>query len=632
MNNEANKEQIRHVFNEVWGKSRRLWPVGLLVSLFSLSVVVVFALAPSFTSTPVTTAVSGELYSYDVDAVGPPPPTYTLAVTSPTGMVIDLNSGLINWTAGVPGDYPVSVTAQNSDGTNTQNFVISVGTRPQITSTPITEAAAGQTYTYDVDATGIPTPTYTLNTGPAGMTISETTGIITWLPAAVGNFNVSVSAVNVHGSDTQNFSINVGAAPHISSSPVTDGVVGQVYTYDVDAIGVPSPTYTLSLTSPAGMTINQLSGLISWTPTDAQVGVNRVSVQAVNQYGSDPQDFEVTVPSTAVCLYDPVSYWPLDDTTNDVSLDMIWSNNGACSGATCPGVAAALSGSALDFDGLDDGLDVATPTRLDWNNGDSFSIQTWVNTSQTCAGDDNKVIAGTFSGSDGAWWLGCGSTANEAVFYLQGAGSPPPGYSLKGTQAINDGQWHQITAVRDGPSMETRLYVDGVLETAAVVIYNSSFANNSALHIGYYGTVHTRDYYFDGLIDELIIYNRALSSTEIWQHYLNTQNGVAYCAATAVTPNIFSTPALEAPGGGQYTYQAQATGIPAPAFALGGTPPSGMQIDATTGLLTWTVDENLAGTPVEVRVQASNSGGTNEQVFQVDVLRTYYLFLPLINN
>ncbi len=714
MNDEAITNQIKQVFRLI-PRSRwtRLWPVALFVGLLTVSVLTVFALAPTFTSDPVTTAVSGQPYSYDADAAGDPPPTYTLT-TFPTDMTIDENTGQINWTAGTSGDYNVSVVAQNVDGTDTQNYVLTVGTIPLITSTPITNAIVGQAYTYDVDATGSPVPTYTLTTAPAGMSINETTGVITWTPSATGDFDVVVAAVNVIGTDAQTYTISVASVPVITSVAVTEAVSGTLYYYPVQVTGVPAPTFTLSVrptgmqinvntgliswlpssggdfnvvvratntagfdtqsytlhvavppsitstpvtngsvgtpyaytvtavgdtpitytlaTAPAGMTINETTGEIAWTPTEAQTGVNPVSVQAVNAAGVATQDFEVVVPSTAVCLYDPISYWPLDEVTNDVSPDVVWSNDGLCSGVTCPGTAVAPSGAALDFDGDIDGLDVSNPASLNWDNSDSFTIQVWVNSTQTC--DVNKVIVGSFrsSSSEGDWWLGCGNANNEAAFFLREAGTGGQAVSLRGTQSINDGQWHQITAVRDAAAGQTRLYVDGILEASVTPAYTNTFANSSPLHIGYYGPGHPFDYYFDGLIDELIIYNRALSVTEIRQHYTNTQAGVGYCAATAVTPNIISTPALEAPGGGQYTYQAQATGIPAPTFALGGTPQTGMQIDATTGLLTWAVDENLAGTPVEIRVQASNSGGTDEQIFSVDVLTTFFNYLPLIEK
>ncbi len=716
MSDKVSANQVKRIYHLIF-RSRwaRLWPAALFSALLAAFALTVFALAPAFTSEPVTTAVSGQPYSYDVDAVGPPPPTYTLALTSPSGMTIDENTGLINWTAGSPGNYDVSVIAQNSDGANTQDYVLTVGTAPLIASTPITDAVAGQPYAYDVDAAGSPVPTYTLTTYPAGMTINETTGEIAWTPAAAGDFDVVVDAVNVIGTDTQTYTISVASVPVITSVAATEAVSGTLYYYPVQATGMPAPTfslpvrptgmrinvntgliswmpsgggdfnvvvsatntvgfdtqsytlhvavppsitstppangsvgapyaytvtavgdapitYTLAVTAPAGMTINQTTGEIAWTPTEAQTGVNPVVAQAVNAAGADTQEFEVTVPSTAVCLYDPVSYWPLDEAANGVSPDVVWSNDGACAGAACPGITTAPSGNASNFNGVNDGLDVDNPTRLNWDNSDSFTVQVWINSAQTC--DVNKVIVGSFrsNSSEGDWWLGCGSANNEAVFFLREAGTGGQAVSLRGTQPINDGQWHQITAVRDAAAGQTRLYVDGVLEAAVTPGYTNTFANSSPLHIGYYGPGHPFNYHFNGLIDELIIYNRALSVTEIRQHYTNTQAGAAYCAAAAVAPNIVSTPALEAPGGGQYTYQAQAAGIPAPVFALGGAPPAGMQIDAATGLLTWAVDKNLAGTPVEIRVQASNSGGADEQIFSVDVLATFFIYLPAVEK
>jgi lysophospholipase L1-like esterase len=67
---------------------------------------------------------------------------------------------------------------------------------PSITSSPITDAAVSEPYSYDVNAGGYPEPTYTLITYPDGMTIDHNTGLIEWLPAAVGDFNVTVKVSN----------------------------------------------------------------------------------------------------------------------------------------------------------------------------------------------------------------------------------------------------------------------------------------------------------------------------------------------------------------------------------------------------------------------------------------------------
>ena len=59
-------------------------------------------LAPSFTSSPIMTAVDDAAYSYDANAAGNPAPTFALT-TAPSGMSIDAATGLISWTPAAPG-------------------------------------------------------------------------------------------------------------------------------------------------------------------------------------------------------------------------------------------------------------------------------------------------------------------------------------------------------------------------------------------------------------------------------------------------------------------------------------------------------------------------------------------------
>ena len=70
-------------------------------------------------------------------------------------------------------------------------------------------------------------------------------------------------------------------APTITSTPVTSATEDAAYSYDVNATDPDvGDTLTYSLTTaPTGMTINATTGLISWTPTNAQVGANAVTVR-----------------------------------------------------------------------------------------------------------------------------------------------------------------------------------------------------------------------------------------------------------------------------------------------------------------------------------------------------------------
>jgi len=81
---------------------------------------------PSITSTPKTTAIMQQLYTYDVNADGDPVPNYEL-ITYPDGMTIDANTGLIEWTSATAGDFDVTVKACNGETPDAnQSFTISV--------------------------------------------------------------------------------------------------------------------------------------------------------------------------------------------------------------------------------------------------------------------------------------------------------------------------------------------------------------------------------------------------------------------------------------------------------------------------------------------------------------------------
>ncbi len=252
------------------------------------------------------------------------PQQYTLTVSSTTGgsvtapgedafvyddeTVVDINAAadsgyhFVNWTGDTATIADVNSSATtiivDADYSIQANFTLNP-CAPQITSTPETTATVTELYAYDVDADGLPAPTYSLLTSPNDMTIDPNTGLIEWTPAEqdIGpNVPVTVRAENIEGFDQQSFEIDVdGVAPVITSSPITTASADSLYSYDVDANGIPAPTYSL-LTSPNDMTIDPNTGLIEWTPDYFDIGqVSPATVEATNSQGSQQQDFEIRV-------------------------------------------------------------------------------------------------------------------------------------------------------------------------------------------------------------------------------------------------------------------------------------------------------------------------------------------------
>ena len=120
-------------------------------------------------------------------------------------------------------------------------------------------------------------------------------------------------------------------APFIFTTPITVATVGQPYTYDVEATGNPAPTYSL-LTSPTGMSIDAVTGLIQWAPTAGQEGIHNVSIQAQNSYGEiDIQNFTINIGLLIIDDGDPgtsfTGTWSVSSGTNPYGADSLYSRD-----------------------------------------------------------------------------------------------------------------------------------------------------------------------------------------------------------------------------------------------------------------------------------------------------------------
>jgi hypothetical protein len=82
--------------------------------------------------------------------------------------------------------------------------------------------------------------------------------------------------------------------------------------------------------------------------------------------------------------------------------------------------------------------------------------------------------------------------------------------SLFGTREIGQGEWHHVTGVYDGKRMS--LYVDGALD-ASQEAWGAINVNDVAVQIG--ANTEMQDRFWNGLIDELRIYNYGLPEAQI---------------------------------------------------------------------------------------------------------------------
>lgn len=222
-----------------------------------------------------------------------------------------------------------------------------------------------------------------------------------------------------------------------------------------------------------------------------------------------------------------VSWWRAE---GDVS-DAVGGNHGTFSGNTAYDTGKVGLGFA--FDGNGDMMVVGTPASLQLQD---LTIEAWIK--RTSA----SVV--TYNGGGGIIF---GSTSGGYIFYLGTdnrlhfgkAGTVAPGSA--GT--ITDTAWHHVAATKSGNTM--RLYLDGVLDSTSGLAVTFSFSMPMA--IGAEGD--TSNSSFLGMIDELSVFNRELTSTEIQAAY---NAGTAGKCASPFPPSFVTQPTNLTVTAGEY--------------------------------------------------------------------------------
>lgn len=145
--------------------------------------------------------------------------------------------------------------------------------------------------------------TYTLLEAPSGASIDPQTGHIDWEPGVPGDYRFVVQASDGRGGeDTQEYTVSVSAgrpneAPLVTSTPLTEGTVDQPYSYTVTAEDPDGHTpFYFATTVPDGLSIDRVTGEVTWTPTELQVGSHPVTIQVRDGFGGQvEQQFTIEV-------------------------------------------------------------------------------------------------------------------------------------------------------------------------------------------------------------------------------------------------------------------------------------------------------------------------------------------------
>lgn len=186
---------------------------------------------------------------------------------------------------------------------------------------------------------------------------------------------------------------------------------------------------------------------------------------------------------------------------------------------------AGRHGYALDFDGTDDYVSLADDGDLDLS--EIYTISAWINTDElggTTGGSDRAIYsnyrednASPYNGV--AFSLGGYGTSDGGqirLFHNDNGGSPPYPVVHSDATTISTDQWYHVAATLDSGDT-ARIYIDGVEANSGTISETADFtgatpnigrAHSSASTSNPYGA-------FNGQIDDVRIYNRALTAKEI---------------------------------------------------------------------------------------------------------------------
>ena len=214
----------------------------------------------------------------------------------------------------------------------------------------------------------------------------------------------------------------------------------------------------------------------------------------------DPVEPDKNPGPTCIAASDSiVGWWPLDQLGSGAE-ELVEGNQGDYT--SNPSAVEGKVGGALGFDGVNDLITVPDP-GADWilDIAGDITIETWIKRNSDQGGQ--QVVVGKYY----SYYIGC---RNGHIFSLISNV-----FDFAGGTPVPVGEWFHIAVNYDVDDRAARIYINGEVDSTFTTGGASLLVGNGYIHIG--GLPEQQ--YFDGVIDEVSIYNTALSTSEIREIY-----------------------------------------------------------------------------------------------------------------
>jgi len=229
-----------------------------------------------------------------------------------------------------------------------------------------------------------------------------------------------------------------------------------------------------------------------------------------------------------------VSHWKFDETGDtNTAADSAGTNNGPLTNFPADESAnwvAGQLGNSLEFDGTNDYINLGNPASLQLTGG--MTISAWVYLDDF--GSASRVISKNGSSSNRGWELNMENAVTNQIQFLIAENNSSVKAVYSGA-VMPTGTWVHLVGLYE-PSVAVRLYIN-----AALIVSNTSgipaTQHNSTENVNI-GKKPNAAIYWDGKLDDIRIYNRALTVQEISQlYYFGLSGGLGDVSGNCANPS-----------------------------------------------------------------------------------------------
>ena len=209
----------------------------------------------------------------------------------------------------------------------------------------------------------------------------------------------------------------------------------------------------------------------------------------------------------------PIAHWKLDDAAGPTAIDSIGGHDGSLMNG--PAWTTGQIDGALDFDGVDDYVDAGTFDV----SGTGLTMMGWFN-AETIPTSDGRIVSKADGTNDFNTWWQLGTTDSGSNRYLRmriKAGGTTTTFADSSVN-LSTGQWYFAVATYDNITGAMKLYLDGTEIASGSHAVGGALDSDASIPVAI-GANGTAERFFDGVLDDVRVYNYALSDSEILDLY-----------------------------------------------------------------------------------------------------------------